>query len=191
MRLYIQRLVYMQTILFRCRQKDRKAQMELYRLHSRRLYFTCLRLLSLPEEAEEAMQDSFIKIFDHLDSFKDGTNFEAWSVRIAVRTAIDRLRKRKVLFEPLQDNLLEDTGEDPAEENYFRRNPTVSIERIRNALGELPQGYRVVLTMHWFEGFDFEEMAQILQLKPSSIRSQYVRGKQKLLERIQIERNES
>lgn len=168
----------MQDTLTRCRQKDRKAQMELYRLHSRRLYYTCLRIMGCPEEAEEAMQDSFMKIFDHLDTYREGSSFEAWSVRIAVRTAIDRIRQRKLFYESLNENMAEEEIRDQEEQESEW---AYSVEKVKSSLQNLPQGYRVVLSLHWFEGFDFDEISEILKVQPSSVRSQYVRGRQKLL----------
>ena len=169
----------MQDLLTLCRQKNRKAQLELYRQHSRRLYYTCLRVVGNAEDAEEAMQDSFLKIFDHLDTYREGSCFEAWSIRIAVRTAIDRVRQRKLLFESLNDNMMEEVSPNAEEQETEW---SYSVEKVKTSLENLPQGYRIVLSLHWFEGFDFEEISEILKVQPSSVRSQYVRGRKKLLE---------
>ncbi len=154
-------------------------QRELYHGHYRRIYNTCLRITGNPMEAEEAMHDTFLKLFAKMDTNGQPENFYAWSKSIAVNTAIDRVRKKKMIVEPV-DNLqvIED---DPVDEESIR----LSVEKVSRKLAELPAGYRVVLSMHLFEGYDFEEMAQIMKLKEASVRSQFSRGRQKLLQLLQ------
>ena len=77
-----------------CRKGARNAQLKLYERYARMLFATCLRILANTEEAEEAMQDSFLKIFTHLEQYHEEMSFEGWIRQIAVRTAIDRLRQR-------------------------------------------------------------------------------------------------
>ena len=140
-----------------CRKGARNAQLKLYERYARMLFATCLRILANTEEAEEAMQDSFLKIF--------------------TRTAIDRLRQRSEELELPTDNL-PDLPEEEEEE------PLYTVEQIKQAMEKLPEGYRVVLSLYLFEGYDMEEIAQILHVKPASVRSQYLRGKRKLIEGI-------
>ena len=156
---------------------NRAAQQELYRRFARPLYAACLRIIGRPEEAEEAMQDSFLKIFTHLEQYHEEMSFEGWIRQIAVRTAIDRLRQRSEELELPTDNL-PDLPEEEEEE------PLYTIEQIKQAMEKLPEGYRVVLSLYLFEGYDMEEIAQILHVKPASVRSQYLRGKRKLIEGI-------
>ena len=97
--------------------------------------------------------------------------------RVAIHTAIDYVRKRSEELELLTDNL-PDLPEEEEEE------PLYTVEQVRQAMEKLPEGYRVVLSLYLFEGYDMEEIAQILHVKPASVRSQYLRGKRKLIEGI-------
>ena len=157
-----------------CRKGARNAQLKLYERYARMLFATCLRILANTEEAEEAMQDSFLKIFTHLEQYHEEMSFEGWIRQIAVRTAIDRLRQRSEELELPTDNLPEEEEEEPL----------YTVEQIKQAMEKLPEGYRVVLSLYLFEGYDMEEIAQILHVKPASVRSQYLRGKRKLIEGI-------
>ena len=160
-----------------CRKGARNAQLKLYERYARMLFATCLRILANTEEAEEAMQDSFLKIFTHLEQYHEEMSFEGCIRQIAVRTAIDRLRQRSEELELPTDNL-PDLPEEEEEE------PLYTVEQIKQAMEKLPEGYRVVLSLYLFEGYDMEEIAQILHVKPASVRSQYLRGKRKLIEGI-------
>ena len=160
-------------------QKDRKSatfQQELYQLHYRRIYNTCLRIIGNPMDAEEAMHDVFLKLFDHLDDLQDEKAFCSWSRSIAIRTAIDRSRRKKQVFEQVDDLLIAD--DEPDEEMEL------SVEAIKRELNRLPDGYRIVLSMRLFEECEFEEIARMLQIRESTVRSQYARGREKLANRL-------
>jgi len=132
-------------------------------------------------DAEEAMHDVFLKIFDTMDRLQDEGAFYSWSQQIAIRTAIDRVRKQKPVFEPVDNLLIAD--EEPDEE------PELSVESIKQELNNLPDGYRIVLSMRLFEGYEFDAIAQTLQIKESSVRSQYIRGRDKLAKMLKSKIN--
>ena len=161
-----------------CRQGGRSAQRKLYERYARLLFATCYRILANTEEAEEATQDSFLKILTHLDQYHEEQSLEGWMRKVAIHTAIDYVRQRSEEWELLTDNL-PDLAEEEEEEE-----PRYTIEQVRKAMEQLPNGYRVILSLYLFEGYDMEEIAQILHLKPASVRSQYLRGKRKLIEWI-------
>lgn len=150
-------------------------QRELYKMHYKRLYNTCLRIINNPMEAEEATHDAFLKLFAKMEEVKDEVKFYGWSKSVAVNTAIDRVRRRKIPFEPLDNLSL--TEEELADEEELQ----LSVDKIRKNLMLLPDGYRIVVSMYLFEGYDFEEIAMILKVKEASVRSQFSRGRQKLL----------
>ena len=133
-------------------------------------------------DAEETMHDVFLKLFDNLDNLQDEKAFISWSRSIAIRTSIDRVRKKKPIFEPI-DNL------SIADEEVSDEETKLSVEVIRHELNNLPDGYRIILTMRLFEECEFEEIARAMQIKESTVRSQYVRGREKLanmLKRFQV-----
>ena len=157
---------------FRQDKKSPNFQRELYQFHYRRIYNTCLRIIGNSPDAEEAMQDVFLKLFDNIDNLQDENAFYSWSQSIAIRTSIDRVRKKRLIFEPI-DNL--SVADEEADEE-----PEFSVESIKRELSNLPDGYRIVLSMRLFEECEFEEIAQALQIKESTVRSQYIRGRDKL-----------
>ena len=87
-----------------CRSGKRNAQLALYKQFAQRLYIACLRIVGNTSDAEEAMQDSFLKIFTRIDQYKDNLCFEAWMHRIAVHTAIDYVRRQTPEWDELSDN---------------------------------------------------------------------------------------
>ncbi len=167
------------NLIVSCRRGNRSAQLALYKKYARMLYVACLRIVGNAAEAEEAMQDSFLKIFSKLDQYQDGQSFEAWIHRIAVHTAIDYVRRQTQEWEELTDNYTEpeDTEADDEDIRY-------TVEQIKSATAQLPAGYRVVLSLYLFEGYDMEEIASILNIRPPSVRTQYMRAKKKLISLI-------
>jgi len=159
-------------ILFRKDKKSLSFQRELYQLHYRRIYNICLRIIGNSPDAEEAMHDVFLKLFNNIGNLRNEEAFYSWSRSIAIRTAIDRLRKKKPVFEQL-DNL--SIVDEEADEDI-----ELSVESIKRELNNLPDGYRIVLSMRLFEECEFEEIARVLQIKESTVRSQYIRGRSKL-----------
>ena len=158
--------------------KDRKSpayQQELYQLHHRRIYNTCLRIVGNQMDAEEIMHDVFLKLFDSIEDLHDEKAFCSWSRSIAVRTSIDRMRIKKTYFEQIDDNM-QIADEAPEEEPEME----LTVEAVKSELKNLPEGYRIVLTMRLFEECEFEDIAKFLQIKESTVRSQYVRGREKL-----------
>ena len=99
--------------------------------------------------------------------------------RIAIHTAIDYVRRQVPDQEELSDNLTEPDEEGPDEEDI-----QYSVAQIKKAITKLPAGYRIILSLYLFEGYDMEEIASILKIQPPSVRSQYLRAKRKLLDII-------
>ncbi len=152
----------------------------LYDRYSKKLYFTALRITASPMDAEEAMQDAFIKYHRLTDKRSIG-NLEAWLTKVCIRNSIDTIRKRKseeMFIEELsadeERGVVNMSEEEPEEAEY-------SVEKIRKAIAALPDGYRTILSLHLFEGYDYQEIALITGLKEGSVRSQCSRGKEKLM----------
>lgn len=167
-------------LIDKCSRKDPKAQMKLYELYAKRLYIACFRIVGNMNEAEEAMQDAFLKIFTHIDQYDRSKNFEVWMHRIAVNTAIDYVRRQTPLQEELEENMAVEEEDTAVEEEEI----AFSVTKIKEGIRQLAPGYRLILTLYLFEGYDMEEISSILQIKPASVRTQYMRGKSKLIELI-------
>jgi RNA polymerase sigma-70 factor (ECF subfamily) len=168
------------NIIEACRRGSISAQMKLYRQYANKLYAACLRIVGNKAEAEEAMQDSFLKIFSKIDQYKTEQNFEAWMQRIAVHTAIDYVRRQLPDCEELPQHLHTEEADDYADEADVE----LAVERIKLAAQKLPPGYRTVLSLYLFEGYDMDEISSILKIQPPSVRTQYLRAKRKLLESL-------
>ena len=140
---------------------------------SRRLYNISLRIVGSSADAEEIMHDTLLQYW------KFGRKHEIidlgkWLTSTCIRKSIDRLRKRyrwKELLENYEDPILEE----PETENL-----EYDINTIRDALTSLPDHYRAIVSLHLFEGYDYQEISQITGINDNTIRSLYMRGKQKL-----------
>ncbi|MDR2811427.1 MAG: sigma-70 family RNA polymerase sigma factor [Tannerellaceae bacterium] len=172
-------------LLENCRRGNKPAQMALYNKYARKLYLVSLRITGNRMEAEEAMQDAFLKIFNRLNLFRDEHNFEAWIHRIAVHTAIDYVRRHTNEEEEMPcryaETDLAESGDESTEDRI-----QYTVQQIKEATQQLPPGYRIVLSLYLFEGYDMEEIASILNIQPASVRTQYLRAKRKLLNIIAV-----
>ena len=147
-----------------------------YIIYSRMLYPTCLRILANPAEAEEAMHDTLLHYFTFPGHFDSEIKKRSWLFKVATSKSIDRLRKKQTALFWEETSLEPDnTGPGDAEQELSRE-----VERVKQGLAQLAPGYRTILSLFLFEGYDFEEIASILSLQPASVRSQYARGRSKL-----------
>jgi RNA polymerase sigma-70 factor (ECF subfamily) len=181
-----------EELISNCRRGDRKAQFEVYSLYFKAMYNTALRIVSQPAEAEDIMQEAFLSAFHKIETYKGDVSFGAWMKRIVINKSIDALRQRKLRFEEI-------TGREPDEEQEnatdYLELDTLQAERrvaqIKEAIHELPEGYRVVLSLALIEGYDHEEIAQVLSISESTSRSQLARARKKLIEIINSKGNET
>lgn len=155
-----------------------------YNKHKTRLYNIALRITGDSFEAEEIVQDTIIKYLRNNTVKMSEQQIEAWLSKACARASVDMLRLRKGLKMKLENFAQEDPEEDSSDgwDGYLSSaEPGRTIRRIRELMMRLPDGYRVVLSLLLFEGYDYAEAAQILQVAESTVRSQYLRGKRKLL----------
>ncbi len=162
----------------RCRKGHRDAQFELYRLYSRAMYNTALRMVQNPHDAEDVLQSIFVEVFTKLDSFRHESSIGAWMKRITINKCINFLKSRRLAFSELTAGADRTDDPEPEPEAPF------SVERINRAISELPDGYRVVFSLYAVEGYDHEEIAQILGVTEATSKSQYSRAKAKLREML-------
>lgn len=169
-----------------CKTGKSKAQYKLYQLYSKAMFNICYRMLNSWEEAEDVLQEAFTDAFIRLDSFRYESAFGAWLKRIVVNKCINHLRSKKAEF-VLEDNMLSVLDEkhnnddnDKIQEEHVK----LSVEKIHRAVNQLADGYRVIFTLYMFEGYDHSEIAEILMIKESTSKSQYMRAKRKINEII-------
>lgn len=152
---------------------------KIYDDYSVGLYNIGLRIVGDASDAEEIMHDTLLKYLSY--GRKDEiTNLSGWLASACIRRSIDRLREKHRYKDFLTRYAEMDTG-DPAD---YEEPEGLSVESIRKALSGLPDHYRVVLTLHLLEGYDYQEISQITGTKEPTIRTLYMRGKQKLAEAL-------
>lgn len=170
-----------QDLIDRCINNDKLAQSELYRLYYRAMYNTCYRMLNDRVEAEDVMQEAFLAAFLKMKSYRGEMSFGSWLKRIVINKTIDVLRSRKVRFDELNEKISipDETDWNDLEK---KEDEIKWVAKIREAVSKLPDGFRVVLSLALFEGYDHEEIAMILKITESTSRSQLARAKKKLIE---------
>lgn len=168
-----------QDLIDGCRAGESKAQFEIYRLYYKAMYNTSLRIVEDEQEAEDIMQESFFKAFEKISTYKNEVSFGAWLRRIVVNTSIDALKKRRLTFMPI-----EEASGIKSESNEESDYSIETIEQLKDAIEKLPEGYKLVLTLHTIEEYDHDEIATMLGITASTSRSQLARAKQKLIEII-------
>ncbi len=166
-------------IIDACKRGNQQAQFNLYRLYSKAMYNICLRMMKNELDAEDMLQNSFIDVFRKLDTFKFESSIGAWIKRIVINNCINSLKKRQLDVQSLEDH--------PVERNNFvsevEEIPVgLSVEVVNQALYLLPDGYRVVFSLYMLEGYDHQEIAEILGVSVATSKSQYSRAKKKLRE---------
>jgi RNA polymerase sigma factor (sigma-70 family) len=164
-----------QEIIDQCREGSQKAQFQLYKLYYRPMFSICMRIVNNATEAEDVMQEAFLNAFTKLDTYKGEVSFGAWLKRIVINRSLDYLKKQKVKF----DEINEKTNQLP---DYQMEIKEVNMTVIKDAIQKLPDGYRVVLSLFLIEGYDHEEISEILGISNSNSRTQYLRAKNKLRE---------
>lgn len=141
------------------------------------MYNTALRISGNRSDAEDILQESFMDAYVQLRSFENRSTFGAWLRQIVIYKSIALLKKRRISFTSIDTDaaaLPEVNTPDETEIEY-------TVAGIKKAIMDLPDGYRAVLTLYLLEGYDQEEIAEILHISHSTVRTQYIRGKQKLL----------
>jgi len=161
----------------RCKQGDSKSYAALYQKYAKAMYNTSLRIVNHTGDAEDVLQESFTDAFASIGSFQYKSTFGAWLKKIVINKSINHLRKKKVDLVDLEKTHV---GHMPETEPVDEAEIQMKVEEIKKAVKLLPNGYRTVLTLYLFEGYDHEEIAEILSVSHATVRTQYMRAKQKL-----------
>ncbi|TXN35109.1 RNA polymerase sigma factor [Flagellimonas hymeniacidonis] len=162
-----------------CKKNDRKAQLKLYRQYCDGMYAVCMRFLKNPDDAEDVLQESFIKAFQRIDQFKGEVTFGAWLKRIVVNRSIDFLKSKHQMTVELKEGYLHVTDDDD-----WTIEDDISIEKVKAAIEGLPKKYKYVVQLFLVEGYDHNEIAQILEISETASRTRLLRGKARLKETL-------
>lgn len=163
------------------RKGDQQAMYRLYKLYVQAMYNTCIRMVSNQYDAEDIIQESFVKAFNNLDSFRGESSFGSWLKRIVINQSITFLRKKKQNFQDIDD--LQILADEDEEKSF----PEIDPMMIHESIKTLPEKARVVLNLYLLEGYIHKEIAEILNITESTSKSQYLRAKNLLREKLQKE----
>lgn len=159
-----------ETLVQECLSGNSFAQKELYNRYVQAMFHTILRMIDRKSDAMDLLQESFIKVFKELKNFKGRSSLGAWIKRICINTTLSELKKNSRLeFVDIINIELNDESEEASYE--------LEVSLIHEAVKNLPKGARIVLNLYLFEGFRHSEIADILNIKESTSKSQYIRGK--------------
>lgn len=162
-----------------CIQGNRKMQHELYNRFASKMYAVCLRYAGNAEEAEDILQEGFIKVFNKIGSFRSEGSFEGWIRRIFVNTAIEHFRK-KIYLQPITDY-----EEDTVEGKYLSVLDSLAEKDIIQLVQQLSPGYRTVFNMYVVEGYTHKQIAEALNISEGTSKSQLSRAKLILQDMVQ------
>lgn len=173
---------YHMELIARLREGDPKAQFETYELYKVAMFNTALRILQSKAEAEDVLQEAFLAAFTKINSFTAESTFGAWLKSIVVNKSINALNKEKASLSFKEQVAKE--AVDTAKTDMFEGDNTLvwNVDQIKNAVDQLPDGYRVVFSLYLFEGYDHREIAEILGITEGGSKSQFNRAKSKLRE---------
>lgn len=152
---------------------------DIYDRGYKRLFRSSLRVVGDRMEAEEIVHDTLLKLWNFEGELTPQQQ-DAWLYKSCIRASIDRVRKRVQMREDIGEEI-PDREEESLEDS---REVAKKVEEIRAGMERLPEGYRVVLSLYLFEGFDYQEISELLGVSESTVRSQYMRGKRKLIDII-------
>jgi len=158
-------------LLQECLKGKQNAQARLYRQYVQAMFNLVVRMVSSRTDAEDIVQEVFVKVFQKLNTFKGEATLGAWIKRIAINTALIHLRKKgKINIVELEtrQELIEEVSEEPV--NY-------DMHRIHRAIKQLPDGCRVIFNLYLLEGYRHQEIAQLLNISESTSKTQYHRAK--------------
>lgn len=158
-----------------CKENNSKAQMKLYDMYCDAMFNVANRFMKNKPEAEDMMQEAFIKVFKNIQKFKGEVSIGAWIKRIVINQCIDHLKRNKVELVSIEDKDIQ-----IADEGSWIVEDKVKASVVTQMINSLPEKYKVILNLYLIEGYDHQEIAQVLNITEVNSRSQLMRGKTKL-----------
>jgi len=169
-------------LVARAQQGDEQAFAALYEMHKRRVYSLCLRMTGNTAEAEDLVQEAFLQLFRKVSTFRGESAFSTWLHRLAVNVVLMHLRKKGLQQVSLDE--VDSSQDEPVKRDYGAndRRLTGSVDRISlaRAIDELPPGYRTVFVLHDIEGYEHNEIAEIMDCSVGNSKSQLHKARMKL-----------
>lgn len=161
-----------------CMREDRKCQQEVFRRYASKMMGVCLRYARHQMEAEDLLQDAFIKVYNNISKFEYKGSFEGWIRRIVVNTALKNYSKKSFTYEQIG---VEEQPESSAPPEVYAH---LHEEELLKLVADLPDGYRVVFNLYAIEGYSHKEISEMLGCQESTSRSQLVKARKLLQSQI-------
>jgi RNA polymerase sigma-70 factor, ECF subfamily len=171
-------------------QGDAQAFERLYRLHSRRAYALCLRMVGNPAEAEDLAQEAFLQLFRKIATFRGESAFSTWLHRLTVNVVLMRLRKKKLAETSLDETTEPDEESGPRKDiggPDLRLSGSVDRVNLERAIEQLPPGYRSIFVLHDVQGYEHNEIATIMKCSIGNSKSQLHKARMRLRRFLQDE----
>ncbi|MGA2984137.1 MAG: sigma-70 family RNA polymerase sigma factor, partial [Terriglobia bacterium] len=177
-------------LIARAQRGEEEAFAALFEAHKRRVYSLCLRMTGNTAEAEDLTQEAFLQLFRKISTFRGESAFSTWLHRLAVNVVLMHLRKKGLQQISLDE--MDTSQDEPVKRDYGSddRRLTGSIDRIglQKAIADLPPGYRAVFVLHDVEGYEHNEIAEIMKCSVGNSKSQLHKARMKLRERLHQDR---
>jgi len=181
--------LHISQLIIRCKKADKSAQFELYKRYYKAMYNTAFRILNNSYDAEDVMQESFLNAYTKLGTFKtenkddNGAIFGAWLKRIVINNSLTHLKKLNK-YDLVSLEKVKEASNIDDEKDYSQ----FKVKELLKAMQLLKGNYKLVLNLHYVEGYDYQEIAQITNTTYQNIRVQVFRAKQKLKEKLNNEK---
>ncbi|PKA82163.1 RNA polymerase sigma-70 factor (ECF subfamily) [Ulvibacter sp. MAR_2010_11] len=163
-----------------CKQNNRKAQMALYKRYCDGMFIIAQRYVKDTAAAEDAMQEAFVKAFQKLHQFKGDVTFGSWLKRIVINTCLDVIKARKMELYSINEEVMHISEEG----TDWEVSDETTYSEILNAIEKLPENYKTVVQLFLLEGYDHQEISQVLDISESASRTNLHRGKIQLQEQL-------
>ena len=171
-----------QDVIQSCRKNNRKAQVEVYKIYYKAMYNTSLRITNNATDAEDIMQEAFLDAFRKIKSYNGDGSFGAWLKRIVINKSLDFVKARQSRMS-LGQKIMEQEEQKQDEESETA-DIDAKLQEVKSAMEKLPDDYRIILTLFLIEGYDHQEIAQILKTPYGNVRTRYSRARQRLINEI-------
>ncbi len=166
------------STMHRCKKGENTAFEEIYNKYKKAMFNISHRLLNSLDDSNDVIQESFIKAFQNISNFENEAAFGSWIKRVVINHSIDILKKKKNNSISIDQIEIAEEIDEPNDLKY-------DIEIVKKCIQELPDGYRIVLTLYLFEDYSHKEIANMLKISEGTSKSQYNRAKKKIIQLIQ------
>lgn len=176
---------HIEQLLVQCKNGNQLAQMEVYNRYYKAMYNTSLRIVKDTYEAEDIMQEAFLTAFSKLNSLKESVTFGSWLKRIVINNSIQQYNKNRKYDEVPLNNVLYKVEDEPQTTHNNTTEVALKAKQVVKTMDSLKENYRVALTLHLIEGYDYEEVSEIMSISYANCRTTISRAKESLRKKLQ------